>query len=186
MKGLIENILKSTETILLLLLIICFFSCSSRILVNTDSISISKLQEEAIQCVLEDYYRHTTKKIQKSAQLVILKKSFYFKTGLSISESLPVVRGKLQDTVSTKTIPKIKSVKSVKMTNSLVAKEQQSLDKNFWQFSPLYYTQTKDYYAIVSKNSNYEATEVSIHLIRRKKNGRFEYLLPVDGYIVFN
>ena len=182
----LKSILNLTKRTLLVLLVIYSCSCNNKTFVGENHTSISKLQGEAVQCVLEEYYRNTTKKIQNSAKLVILKKSFYFKTGLGISESLPVVRGKLQDTISMEAIPKIKFVKSVKMINSPVAKEQQGLERSFWRFSPLYSTQTEGFYILLSEKSNYEVKEVLVNLIRRKRNGSFEYLLPVNGYIVFD
>ncbi len=182
-----KNIINLTKRTLIVLLVLYFYSCNSKTTITENYDSISQLQEKAVHCVLEEYYQNTTKKVQSSTILIVQKKSFYFKTGLGkIRDNFQAVRGVLNDTVSIKTIPKIKFVKSVKLSDFIVARNEQGLKESYWRFSPLFTTQSQGFYLILSEKSNYESREVSIHLIRRKKSGRFEYLLPVNDYIVFN
>ena len=184
----LRNITNSAKRIPLVLLVILCFSCSCnfRPFIRSSSISVSQLQKEAVQCVLKEYYKHTTKKVRSSTNVLVQKKSFYFKTGLGkISDSFPVSSGKVSDTILIETVPKIKLVKNVELIDSPLVQDRQNLKGNLWRFSPLFSTETEGFYTILSEKNNYESKEVSIHLIRRKKNGYFEYLLPINGYIVF-
>lgn len=184
--NLVGNITNLTKRTFLLLLVMYSYSCSHKKFIKKSDDSVSEFQKKAVQCVLEEYYRNTTKRIQSTAKVIVQKKSFHFQTGLgNSSESFAFSGRKLQDTILIEAPVKIKFVKNVKLSSTSFFQETHGLEEHFWRFSPLIFTQTEDFYLVYSEYNNYETTEVSIHLIRKKRNGSFEYLLPVNGYIVF-
>lgn len=179
----ISNLTKRTISVLL---VIYSYSCTNRILIEKSGESLDKLQEKSVQCVLQEFYKNTTKKTQNTVIVLVQKDAFYFKNGLGrSSKNFAFSRGILKDTISMKAIPKLKYVNEAKLLERPIPRETLGLEENFWRFSPMISTQSEDFYLIYSERNSNESVAVSLHLIRNKKNNRFEYLLPVNGYIIF-
>lgn len=167
-----------------LIVFLCYsFSCSIQKSSIISMNSIHSLEHSAIKTIIERYY---DKKRNYSSDIIIHNQLefSYFKW---ILKELDCKQCKepLIDSMIIVEFPNIKTPYTIKIGDikNKAAKMEQS--GNYITFSPLMETNEKNIYCIISETLSYDSTDISIHQIKKKKNGQFEYIKNIDNFVTF-
>ena len=64
-------------------------------------------------------------------------------------------------------------------------KTRDQISTDYWTFSPLFETDSKNYFLIFSEKQTLGEIDYSMHLLKKVKNNQFVYEENMGGYAVF-